>query len=185
MKKLILFTCLCGGPLFCIAQDTLGLNKFSLWGFGGLIPVSISSTGPMFGVRTGMNAGLNEKYFLTLMYEQHVAEQNLEAKLDFVHQASLLFGLAKLRSRRFALIASSGLSYGKSWYRTEKSDGWLSKRESKYRIEHYAGIPIFVQVLCKGRFTGLSIDFFAHVQNEPLMGISMSAHLGDINKRKP
>ena len=185
MKKFTLFSCFFLGQLFCMAQDTTGLNKFSLWGFGGVIPVSISSTGSMFGVRTGMNAGFNEKYFLTFMYEEHMARQRGEAHLEEVNQVSLLFGISKIRTRRFALIASTGLSYGKSWYMTglaRPSRSWF--RDYEYRIEHYAGIPMFVQVLCKGRFTGLSMDFFAYVQKEPLMGISLSAHLGDIKKRR-
>ena len=171
-------------------------NKIYLWLSGGTCITYTENFNNLIGYRLAINSSIRQKYFFTFLYQINGSLDGLFSRptpniVASITNGSLLFGIGEYKYKSLACIASTGISYGKLYYRGALKDstqgsGFLSTTtyENEQDNFNYIGLPIDIKILWTSPIVGINLDLYANIHKHTDYGIIISIDIGKIRDMK-
>lgn len=167
-------------------------STINLWGNAGLSSSQSSNTA-LLGCNIGLNTVINQRYYLHLSnYVSINSEWELFSpaqpnKTENISNNAFLAGIYQQLSKRIAVVAAAGPSFGQLVYRGEiqsiyyNYSTWGIDTETRtfdMQTINYKGLQLETTLILTSPNVGMSINFFANLHPHPDFGLSLNLLLG-------
>jgi hypothetical protein len=150
----------------------------------------------LLGIQSGVNFSINQQHFIKLEGYAGVSTDwtllsgSKSDRLSAIGNLSLLYGIGRYKTKSFAIVAYSGLSYGRAFWRGHylytEHRGWFGSDNPVYDDDkyNYIGLPIEINFILTTSIIGTSLGIYANAHKHPDYGLTISWLLGKIRDKK-